>query len=102
METPEVDTFWDDLPALVGRDPEMVHGAPVLKDKDENGNEILTRLPADTLVENVEAFMELEGMSEPEAVEAILECFPGTPGGAETIRKLLAYQEAHVNYMKPS
>ena len=56
MESPEIDAFWDDCP-LTGRDPEMMHGAPVLK--NERGE--LTRLPADTLVENIEAFMELEG-----------------------------------------
>ena len=98
METPEIDTFWDDLPALVGRDPEMVHGAPVVK--NEKGE--LTRLPADTLTGNVESFMEVEGMTEEQAIDATLNCFPGTPGGAVTIRRLLAYQEAHLHHMQPS
>jgi hypothetical protein len=97
MEMPEVDKFWDDLPELVGRDPGMVHGAAVVK--DENGE--LTRLPVAALVENVEAFMEIENMSEPEAIEATLEQFPSTPGGAETIRQLLAYQEAHLHHLQP-
>ncbi len=95
MEDIERDDFWDDC-ALVGRDPEMVHGAPVVK--DENGE--LTRLPANTLVENVEAYMELGGMSESEAVAATLEQFP-VHGGAETIRQLLAYQEAHLQQPAP-
>ncbi len=39
--------------------------------------------------------------SEPEAVKATLEQFPSTPGGADTIRKLLAYQKAHLHEMQP-
>jgi hypothetical protein len=96
MEDIERDEFWDGC-SLVGRDPEMVHGAPVIK--DEKGE--LTRLPADTLVENVEAFMELSGMSEDQAIAATLDSFPSTPGGAETIRQLLAYQEAHLRQLQP-
>ena len=78
--------LWDDCP-LVHRDPEIVHGAPVLKG---------TRLPADTLVENVEAFIEIDGMTEERAIEETLECFHDTPGGKDMLRKLLAYQEAHL------
>ncbi len=83
MENPDPDKFWDDCP-LVHRDPEIVHGTPVL---------IGTRLPADALVENVEAFMEMDGLTEEQAIAETLDCFPGTPGGADTIRALLAYQE---------
>jgi uncharacterized protein (DUF433 family) len=85
MEAPEVDKFWDDCD-LVRRDPEIVHGAPVLKG---------TRLSADTLTGNVESFMELEGMTEDQAMDATLDCFPGTPGGKDTLRKLMSYQETH-------
>ena len=67
-------------------------GAPVLKG---------TRLPVDALVENVEAFEELEGMSEDQAIEATLEAFPSTPGGKETIRTLLAYQAGHIPQLQP-
>jgi hypothetical protein len=98
MEAPVVDTFWDGLPALIGRDPEMVHGAPVMK--NEKGQ--LTRLPVSALVENVEAFMEMEGMTKDQAIEATLDCFPGVNGGKNTLRKLLDYQEAHLNNMQPS
>lgn len=91
MEAPEVDTFWDDCD-LVHRDSEIVHGAPVLKG---------TRLPADTLTGNVESFMELAGMTEDQAIDATLECFPGTPGGKETLRALLDYQEAHLHQLQP-
>ena len=86
MTDEQMDQFWDDCD-LTHRDPEIVHGTPVLKG---------TRLPADTLVGNVEAFMELSGMTEKQAIEETLEQFPHTPGGAETIRQLLAYQEAHL------
>jgi uncharacterized protein (DUF433 family) len=70
---PEIDTFWDDCD-LVHRDPEIVHGTPVLKG---------TRLPADTLVENVEAYIELRGMTEDQAIDATLKSFPDTPGGKD-------------------
>jgi hypothetical protein len=92
----EDDSFWDGLSSLVGRDPEVVHGSPVMKKMDENGTVRLTRLPANALVENVECFMELSGMSQDEAIEATIEQFPSTPGGAESIRALLAYQAAHL------
>jgi uncharacterized protein (DUF433 family) len=85
------DTFWDDCP-LVERVPGKVSGAPVLKD---------TRLPADTLVGNVESFMELEGMTEEQAIDATLECFPDMPGGKDTLRTLLAYQESHLHQLQP-
>lgn len=35
-------------------------------------------------------------MNKEEAIQATLECFPSTPGGAETIRTLLADHEAHL------
>ena len=89
----ENDDFWDDLQSLVGRDPEMRHGTPVLK--DERGE--LTRLSVDDVVGNVDAYMELEGMTEEQAIAATMEVFPHTPGGADTLRKLLAYQDAHLN-----
>ncbi len=87
MEASENDAFWKDFP-LAHRDPETRAGELVLEG---------TRLTPDSLVSNVESFMELRGMSEPEAVEATLQQFPATPGGADTIRKLLAYQEAHLH-----
>lgn len=87
MKAPEVDTFWDDCD-LVSRDPEIVHGAAVLKG---------TRLPADALVENVEAFIKVQGMTEDQAIDATLNCFPDTPGGKDTLLTLLAYQEARLH-----
>ena len=84
------DTFWDDCP-LVERIPGKVSGGPVLKG---------TRLPADTLVENVEPFMELDGMTEDEAIDATLDCFPATPGGKDTVRGLLAYEASHLRQIQ--
>jgi uncharacterized protein (DUF433 family) len=72
--------------------PGKVSGAVVFKD---------TRLPVENVVENVDAFMEIEGMSEPEAIDATLECFPSVPGGAEGIRAVLAYREAHDHQLQP-
>jgi len=90
MEANKIDNFWEGFP-LVHSDPEIRGGEPVVKG---------SRLTPDALVENVEAFMELRGMSEPEAVRATLEQFPGVPGGAETIRQLFAYQETHIHELQ--
>jgi uncharacterized protein (DUF433 family) len=90
MEVNEIDHFWEGF-ALVHSDPETRGGEPVLKG---------TRLSPDALIENVEAFMELRAMSEPDAVQATLEQFPGVPGGAETIRQLLAYYETHTHELQ--
>jgi uncharacterized protein (DUF433 family) len=91
VEPLEEDRFWDDCD-LVHRDPEIMHGQPVLWG---------TRLTPDTLVENVEAYMELRGMTEDQAMEATLKSFPGTPGGKETLQKLLDYQEARLHQSVP-
>ena len=78
----------DLLEAVEGK----VSGAVVFKD---------TRLPVDTVVENVDAFMEIDGLSEDDAVAATLECFPSVPGGADGIRAVLAYREAHERQLQP-
>ena len=91
MDAQTLDTFWDACD-LIGRDPEIVHGEPVLKG---------TRLPADILVSNVESFVELSGMTEEQAIEATLKSFPDTPAGADTLRKLLAYQESRLHQLIP-
>ena len=72
--------------------PGKVSGAVVFKD---------TRLPVESVVENVDAFMELEGMTEAQAVDATLECFPSVPGGADAIRAVLSYREAHEHQLQP-
>ncbi len=66
--------------------PGKVSGAVLFKN---------TRLPVDSVVENVDAFMEMEGLSLDQAIAETLECFPSTPGGADGIRAVLAYREAH-------
>jgi uncharacterized protein (DUF433 family) len=66
--------------------PGKVSGAVVFKD---------TRLPVETITDNVDAYMELENQSVDEAIASTLESFPDTPGGAEAIRQVLAYREAH-------
>jgi hypothetical protein len=82
---------WKNCP-LIEVDPERVHGAPVFKG---------SRLPVDTVVENVDAFMEIEGQSLDEAVASTLECFPDTPGGAAAIRTVIAHRDAHELQMQP-
>ena len=71
---------------------EKVSGAVVFKG---------TRLPVEAIVENVDAFMEVDGLSGDGAVEATLECFPSVPGGAEGIRAVLAYRKAHEHQLQP-
>ena len=60
-----------------------------------------TRLPVEAIVENVDAFMEVDGLSEDGAVAATLESFPSVPGGAEGIRAVLAYRETHEHQLQP-
>jgi hypothetical protein len=50
---------------------------------------------------NVDAFMEVDGLSEDGAVAATLECFPSVPGGAEGIRAALAYREGREHQLQP-
>lgn len=71
--------------------PGKVSGAVLFKN---------TRLPVDSVVENVDAFMEMEGLSLDQAVAETLKCFPSTPGGAEGIRAVLAYREAHEHQLQ--
>lgn len=82
---------WKDCP-LVSVDPEVKHGAPVF-----NG----TRLEVETVTNEVYAYMELRGQSEDEAITSALESFPTTPGGADAIREVLAYREAHEPLLQP-
>ena len=63
---------------------DKVSGAPVFKG---------TRLPASTVVENVDAYMD-EGLSLDQAIQATLESFPSVPHGAEGIRGVLLYRKS--------
>ncbi len=75
---------WKDCP-LVSVDPEIVHGEPVFKG---------TRLPVETVIGAVDAYMELDGLSEDEAIRAADGDY-GTSPGPQAIREALAYFDAH-------
>lgn len=78
--------------ALIAADPEVMHGEPVFKG---------TRLPAETITDNVDAYIELQGQSLEQAIASTLESFPDIPGGAEAIRMVLAYREQHEHQLQP-
>ena len=86
METQD----WLDCP-LISSDPEIVHGEPVFKG---------TRLPVETITDNVDAYMELQGQSLDQAIASTLESFPDAPGGAEAIRTVLAYRDIHEHQLQ--
>ena len=72
--------------------PGKVSGAVVFKG---------TRLPVETITDNVDAYMELDNQLLDEAINSTLDSFPDTPGGAEAIRQVLAYREAHEPQLQP-
>jgi uncharacterized protein (DUF433 family) len=72
--------------------PGKVSGAVVFKG---------TRLPVEAITGNVDAFMEVDGLSLDQAIAETLECFPSVPGGADGIRAVLAYREAHELQLQP-
>jgi uncharacterized protein (DUF433 family) len=78
----------DLLEAVAGK----VSGAVVFKG---------TRLPVETITGNVDSFMEVDGLSLDQAIAETLDCFPSVPGGAEGIRAVLAYREAHEHQLQP-
>ena len=82
---------WSDYP-LAEVVPGKVSGASLFKN---------TRLPLSAVVENVDAFMDLEGLTFDEAVNATLECFPETPGGADGIRAVLAFRASREPHFQP-
>ncbi len=82
---------WSDCP-LISIDADVVHGQPVFKG---------TRLPVETVTDEVYAYMELHGQSEDQAIASALESFPTTPGGVAAIREVLAYREAHEHQLQP-
>ena len=76
--------FWQDCPPIY-INPEIVHGEPVF---------IGTRLPALAIMDNMDSYLE-EGVSMDQAIAETLDNFPTVPNGAEGIRALLAYRDAH-------
>ncbi len=77
---------------LVSIDADVVHGEPVFKG---------TRLPVEIVTDEVYAYMELRAQSEEEAIASAIENFPTTPGGAASLREVLAYREAHEHQLQP-
>jgi hypothetical protein len=65
--------------------PGKVSGAVVFKH---------TRLPVETITGSVDSFIEVDGLSLDEAIAETLQCHPSVPGGADSIREVLAYREA--------
>jgi hypothetical protein len=59
------------------------------------------RLPVETIVENVDGFMKIQGLSQDQAIVKTLQSFPTVPGGADGIRAVLAYREAHEHLLRP-
>ena len=52
-----------------------------------------TRMPVEDAIENYYAYRELEGMSDEQAVSALLNSFPTIPG-ADALRAVLTYEAA--------
>jgi uncharacterized protein (DUF433 family) len=74
---------WTDC-EIVESVPGKVSGAPVL---------VGTRIPADAITENVDAFIEIDGMSLDQAIAATADCFPSA--GIVQISALLSYRSTH-------
>jgi uncharacterized protein (DUF433 family) len=66
--------------SLVESVPGKVSGAPVL---------VGTRIPADAIASNYDAFLE-EGLSPEEALDETLDCYP--QAGLDRIRAILSYR----------
>lgn len=79
---------WSDCP-LVEVVPGKVSGAPVLKN---------TRLPADAITGNYDAFLR-EGLSPDEAIAETLDCYPET--GIDTLKAILKYRAEHQFQAQP-
>ena len=76
---------------LVSSDPEVVHGALAFKG---------TRLPVETITDNVDAYTELHGQSLDQAIASTLESFPDTPGGVDAIRAVLEYRDINKHLLQ--
>ncbi len=70
---------------MVSIDADVMHGEPVFDG---------TRMPVEDAIENYYAYRELEGMSDEEALNAVLHSF-GTIPGPGALRAVLAYESAH-------
>lgn len=81
---------WKGCP-LVSVDPDVMHGEPVCDG---------TRMPVEDAIESYYAYRELEGMSDEEAVNAILDSFRTIPG-PDALRAVLAYEAAQEHQLQP-
>lgn len=77
-------SFWSECP-LISIDPEVVHGEPVFEG---------TRMPVEIAIDNYYAFMEIDGLSDEQAIAETLDCFPTIPS-AEALRFVIALDAAH-------
>jgi uncharacterized protein (DUF433 family) len=68
-----------------------MHGEPVCDG---------TRMPVEDAIESYYAYRELEGMSDEEAVNAILDSFRTIPG-PDALRAVLAYEAAQEHQLQP-
>jgi uncharacterized protein (DUF433 family) len=81
-------SFWSECP-LISIDPEVVHGEPVFEG---------TRMPVEIAIENYYAFMEIDGLSDEQAIAETLDCFPSIPS-AEALRSVITFEAAHETQM---
>jgi uncharacterized protein (DUF433 family) len=69
---------------LVERIPGKASGTPLLKN---------TRLPVEAILENYDAFVDIEGLSPDAALAETLDCYP--EAGLDNIKALLRYRAQH-------
>lgn len=69
---------------LVERIPGKISGAPLLKN---------TRLPVEAILENYDAFVDIERLSPAAALAETLDCYP--EAGVDNIKALLRYRAQH-------
>ncbi len=81
---------WRGCP-LVSINPDVMHGEPVFSG---------TRMPVEDAIENYHAYRDLEGMSDEEAVNAVLDSFSTIPG-PDALRTVIAYEGAHEHQLQP-
>jgi uncharacterized protein (DUF433 family) len=79
----EASAYWSECP-LISIDPEVVHGEPVFEG---------TRMPVEIAIDNYHAFIEMDGLSDEQAIAETLDCFPTIPS-AEVLRCVIAFEAA--------
>jgi uncharacterized protein (DUF433 family) len=79
---------WSECP-LISIDPEVVHGEPVFEG---------TRMPVQIAIDNYYAFLEIDGLSDEQAIAETLRCFPSIPS-PDALRIVVAFEAAHETQM---